>query len=223
MDLVGLAHAIGRRALTSIAGRRPSLACAMTAALASVVAPNLALADKISNPVAVFDGLDKITGRIISFEVAINETVQFGALQITPRVCYSRPPTEPPQTDVFAQVDEIDEQKQLKRIFSGWMFADSPGLHGIEHPIFDIWLTECKGGTTVIHDTPQVDASVPNPDESPPTDTSADNPAAQEQPPEQPKKKKSKPPTIVAAPAPVTVEPLDPPPAQSVPGNARAR
>ena len=114
----------------------------------------------------IFDGLDKITGRIISFEVAINETVQFGALQITPRVCYSRPPTEAPQTDAFAQVDEIDEQKKLKRIFSGWMFADSPGLHGIEHPIFDIWLTGCKGGTVVIHDAPTAEASAPNPDES---------------------------------------------------------
>ena len=97
--------------------------------------------------------------------------MQFGTLQITPRVCYSRPPTEAPQTDVFAQVDEIDEKKQLKRIFSGWMFADSPGLHGIEHPIYDIWLTDCKGGTTVIHEAPEVEASVPNPDETPPTDT----------------------------------------------------
>jgi hypothetical protein len=222
MRHIGLAHAIGRRAFTSIARRRPSTACAIAATLASVVAPNLARADKISHPIAVFDGLDKITGRIISFEVAINETVQFGALQITPRVCYSRPPTEPPQTDAFAQVDEIDEQKQLKRIFSGWMFADSPGLHGIEHPIFDIWLTECKGGTTIIHDAPEAQASAPNPDESPPTDTGVDA-NAPEQPPEQPKKKKVKPqPTVVEAPAPVTVAPLDPP-TQGASGNARTR
>ena len=101
-----------------------ALAGAALAAVSALAAPDAALADKISNPIAVFDGLDKITGRIISFEVAINETVQFGALQITPRVCYSRPPTDAPQTDAFAQVDEIDEQKQIKRIFSGWMFAD---------------------------------------------------------------------------------------------------
>ena len=149
---------------------RPTLAGAALAAVSALTAPNAALADKISNPIAVFNGLDKITGRIISFEVAINETVQFGALQITPRVCYSRPPTDAPQTDAFAQVDEIDEQKQIKRIFSGWMFADSPGLHGVEHPIFDIWLTACKGGTVVIHDAPAAEASAPNPDESPPTD-----------------------------------------------------
>ena len=137
------------------------LAGAALAAVSALGAPDAALADKISNPIAVFDGLDKITGRIISFEVKINETVQFGALQITPRVCYSRPPTDAPQTDAFAQVDEIDEQKQVKRIFSGWMFADSPGLHGVEHPIFDIWLTACKGGTVVIHDAPAAEASAP--------------------------------------------------------------
>ncbi len=221
MDLVQLAYAVATCAHSAIARRTPTFACATLAVLAALAAPHPAFADKISNPVAVFDGLDKITGRIISFEVAINETVQFGALQITPRVCYSRPPTEAPQTDVFAQVDEIDEQKQLKRIFSGWMFADSPGMHGIEHPIFDIWLTECKGGTTIIHEAPDVEASVPNPDESPPTDTAID-PNAAEQPVEQPKKKKPQPqPAVVEAP--VTVAPLDPPPTQSAPGNARAR
>jgi hypothetical protein len=221
MDLIDLAYAVATRAHP--ARRLPTLAGATVAGLAALVAPNTSLADKISNPVAVFDGLDKITGRIISFEVAIDETVQFGALQITPRVCYSRPPTEAPQTDVFAQVDEIDEQKKLKRIFSGWMFADSPGLHGVEHPIFDIWLTECKGGSTIIHDAPEVQASVPNPDESPPTDTGIDPNAPAQPPPEQPKKRKPKSqPTVVQAPEPVTIAPLDPP-SSGTTGNARSR
>ncbi len=101
---------------------------------------------RIANPTAVFSGLDKITGRIISFDVAINETVQFGALQVTPKVCYSRPPTETPNTDSFVQVDEVTLSGEIRRIFSGWMFAASPGLHAIEHPIYDVWLTECKGG-----------------------------------------------------------------------------
>ncbi|MFA6265353.1 MAG: DUF2155 domain-containing protein [Pseudolabrys sp.] len=101
---------------------------------------------RIANPTAVFSGLDKITGRIISFDVAINETVQFGALQVTPRVCYSRPPTETPNTDAFVQVDEVTLTGEIKRIFSGWMFAASPGLHAVEHPTYDVWLTNCKGG-----------------------------------------------------------------------------
>ncbi|MFN3659216.1 MAG: DUF2155 domain-containing protein [Pseudolabrys sp.] len=101
---------------------------------------------RIANPTAVFAGLDKITGRIISFDVAIDETVQFGALQVTPRVCYSRPPTETPNTDSFVEVDEVTLQGEIKRIFTGWMFAASPGLHAVEHPIYDVWITDCKGG-----------------------------------------------------------------------------
>jgi len=100
---------------------------------------------RIANPTAVFSGLDKITGRIISFDVAMNETVQFGALQVTPRVCYSRPPTESPNTDSFVEVDEVTLKGEIKRIFTGWMFAASPGLHAVEHPIYDVWLTDCKG------------------------------------------------------------------------------
>jgi len=101
---------------------------------------------KIANPTAVFSGLDKITGRIISFDVAINETVRFGALEVTPRACYTRPPTEPPNTDGFVDVDELTLQGELRRIFTGWMFAASPGLNAVEHPIYDVWLTGCKGG-----------------------------------------------------------------------------
>jgi hypothetical protein len=211
MNLFDTAHAIGSRAFASLARSGPA-AAGVALALVALGVPDAARADKISHPTAIFDGLDKITGRIISFEVAINETVQFGALQITPRVCYSRPLTEAPQTDAFAQVDEIDDQKKLKRIFSGWMFADSPGLHGIEHPIFDIWLTGCKGGTVVIYDAPTAEASVPNPDETPPTDAGVDATATPEQPAQAPKKKKPKPqPAVVAAPDAVTVAPIDPP------------
>ena len=101
---------------------------------------------RIGNPTAEFEGLDKITGRTTTFDVAINETVQFGALQVTPKVCYSRPPTETPQTDSFVEVDEVTLAGKIRRIFTGWMFAASPGLHAVEHPIYDVWLIDCKGG-----------------------------------------------------------------------------
>ncbi len=105
--------------------------------------------EKISNPVAVFSGLDKITGRIISFDVYINETVQFGALQVTPRVCYSRPSTTTPLTDAFVEIDEITLNRKVRRIFSGWMFADSPGLHAVDHAVYDVWLTDCSTTSSV--------------------------------------------------------------------------
>lgn len=100
--------------------------------------------DRISNPIAEFAGIDKITGRIITFDVYIDETVQFGALQVTPRVCYSRPQTEDPKTDSFVEVDEITLDRKIRRIFTGWMFAESPGLNAVEHAVYDVWLKECK-------------------------------------------------------------------------------
>ena len=123
----------------------------LTIALASIflIAGNiLSIAQdgstRIENRVAVFYGLDKITGRIISFDVYINETVRFGALQVTPRICNSRPQTEAPKTTAFIEVDEMTLDRRIRRIFSGWMFADSPGLNAVEHPVYDIWLSDCK-------------------------------------------------------------------------------
>jgi hypothetical protein len=76
--------------------------------------------------------------------VLIDETVQFGALQVTPRVCHTRPPTEPAQTTSFVEVDEITLANEIQRLFTGWMFAASPGLHAIEHPVYDVWLVGCR-------------------------------------------------------------------------------
>jgi hypothetical protein len=103
-----------------------------------------ALAAPINNPVAVFTGLDKITGRIITFDVLVDETVQFGALQVTPRTCHTRPPTEPEQTVAFVEIDEITLANKIQRIFTGWMYASSPGLNAVEHPVYDVWLIDCK-------------------------------------------------------------------------------
>jgi hypothetical protein len=133
-----------------------------------------ALADPIPNPVAVFSGLDKITGRIIAFDVMVDETVQFGALQVTPRVCHTRPPTEPGQTTAFVEVDEITLTNSIQRLFTGWMFAASPGLHAVEHPVYDVWLVNCK-------------ASLHEPDTPPevkPDDLVAEEPATQGEMPE---------------------------------------
>jgi hypothetical protein len=134
---------------------------------------------RIVNKAALFSGLDKITGRIISFDVAIGETVQFGALQVTPRACYTRPATEAQNTDSFIEVDEVTLQGEVRRIFSGWVFAASPGLHAVEHPIYDIWLTDCK--------SPVVAAAEPA---APPPAAAAPAPPARN-PPAQPKQKQA--------------------------------
>lgn len=128
---------------------RITLRSTLFALLASVLMHGIAHAEKIQNTVAVFSGIDKITGRIITFDVYIDETVQFGALQVTPKVCYSRPSTEAPKTTSFIEVDEITLERKIRRIFTGWMFADSPGLNAVEHPIYDVWLVNCKMDSSV--------------------------------------------------------------------------
>jgi hypothetical protein len=179
-----------------------------------VVAPfavGPASADRISHPTAIFAGLDKITGRIIAFEAGIDETVQFGSLLVTPRICYTRPPTEAPRTDGFVEVDEITEKKTYNRIFTGWMFAASPGLHGVEHPVYDIWLTDCKGGTQILPSPPE---EVEAPDIGPP-DVDVVPAATPTDPKLAPPPKKRKPPpkpTEAAAPAPLDLGPSAAPP-----------
>ena len=119
------------------------------AALLAVGLTNPVAAAPIANPVATFAGLDKITGRITRFDVYIDETVLFGALEITPRACYSHPVTEAQRTSAFLEVDQRSLTGTSKRIFTGWMFADSPALHAVDHAVYDVWLIECRTSTDV--------------------------------------------------------------------------
>lgn len=112
--------------------------------LVAAVWPATGDAQSIKNDIAVFAALDKVTAQISPLEIPLNKTAKFGALTITPRACNTRPPTEQPLTAAFVEVDETQLDSTHKRIFSGWMFAESPGLHGVENPVFDVWLTSCK-------------------------------------------------------------------------------
>jgi hypothetical protein len=155
-------------------------------------------AQKIVNKKASFSGLDKITGRIINFDEDIGETVQFGALRVKTDACYTRPATESTNTDAFVEVDEITLQGEVKRIFSGWMFAASPGLHGVEHPIYDIWLTDCKNPeTAVVSAQPEVPKPAPPP---PPAQKRAAPKQAPRPPPQQQQSQQQLPPQPQPAP-----------------------
>jgi hypothetical protein len=109
-----------------------------------LAATGLAHAGPLANPIAVFSGLDKIMGLTTTFEIKTGEEKQFGSLVVKADVCNSRPITEDPKTVSFVEVDEILTDKSRKRIFSGWMFAESPGLNAVEHPLYDVWLVGCK-------------------------------------------------------------------------------
>jgi hypothetical protein len=161
-------------------------------------------AQKIVNKKASFSGLDKITGRIINFDEDIGETVQFGALRVKTDACYTRPATEAANTDAFVEVDEITLQGEVKRIFSGWMYAASPGLHGVEHPIYDIWLTDCKVPDTTIVTAAPTEPPKPAPPPPPVQKRAPPKQVQRSSPPPQPQFQQQPPPP--------------PPPPQQQPG-----
>jgi hypothetical protein len=103
-----------------------------------------AQAENIRNPIALFAGLDKIMGVTTNFEVKVGEEVKFGGLIVKADVCNTTPITEDPKTASFVEIDEVGKDDLRTRLFSGWMFAESPGLNALEHPIFDVWLTGCR-------------------------------------------------------------------------------
>lgn len=111
-------------------------------------------AGRMENGVAVFAALDKVTARISELEVPVDETVEFGGLKVTPRICYSRPPTERPKTTTFVEIEETKLDGSTDRLFTGWMLAESPGLNALEHPVFDVWLTGCKAPKDTVASTP---------------------------------------------------------------------
>ena len=119
------------------------IAASSLAALALGAGSGVSQAQRFENQIAVFAALDKVTARISKLEVPLGQTTEFGSLKVTPRVCYTRAPDEAPKTSTFVEVEETMLNGDKKRIFSGWMFAESPGLNAVEHPIFDVWLTGC--------------------------------------------------------------------------------
>lgn len=94
--------------------------------------------------VAELQGLDKVTARVTPIEAPVGVPVRFGTLEILVLACSRTPPEEPPESAVFLDVRELRNNEPPAQIFSGWMFASSPGLSALEHPVYDIWVTGCR-------------------------------------------------------------------------------
>jgi hypothetical protein len=132
----------------------------LAAVLGGLGSPS-AQAERIENATANFAALDKVSAKKEELPIRLNETEKFRTLRITPRICLTSDPSEPPRTSTFVEVDEILFDGSVKRIFSGWMFAESPGLNPLVHPVFDIWLTGCsQPKTAVTSKVPGTDAPV---------------------------------------------------------------
>lgn len=102
-------------------------------------------AQEAAEAAVVLRGLDKITARITTFDVAAGQDVSFGTLRIIARACRKRPPEEPPEVAAFLEIEENRPGDAIpKLLFSGWMFASSPALSALEHPVYDVWVIDCK-------------------------------------------------------------------------------
>ena len=106
--------------------------------------PGSALGDMTPEPVAVLQGLDKITARVSKFEAPVDAPVQFGTLAIRVRDCEKNPPEEAPESAAFVEIDEMRRGEDKTRLFSGWMFTSSPALSALEHAVYDVNLLDCK-------------------------------------------------------------------------------
>ncbi|MBL4719680.1 MAG: DUF2155 domain-containing protein [Alphaproteobacteria bacterium] len=97
-----------------------------------------------SGNLVIMQGLDKVTARVTRFEAPIGATVIFGPLRIVARACDRTPPEEPPESAAYLEIEEAHPGEAADTIFQGWMFASSPALSALEHPVYDVWVLECK-------------------------------------------------------------------------------
>lgn len=94
--------------------------------------------------IAVLQGLDKITARVSTFEAPIGQPARFGTLAIVARTCQKKPPEEPPESAAFVEVTDMKPGEAAVTLFRGWMFASSPAVSALEHPVYDVWIVDCR-------------------------------------------------------------------------------
>ena len=102
----------------------------------------------IDNQIAVLQGLDKVTARVSPVRAALGIPTYFGSLEIVARSCRETPPTEPPESAAFLEIRELppasDQGAPPTDLFTGWMFASSPAVSPLEHPVYDVWVVDCE-------------------------------------------------------------------------------
>jgi hypothetical protein len=151
----------------SVAGSRRWTAPLVILSLIGALVSGRALA--IEGDTVVLQGLDKVTARVWTFEARIGEAVRFGTLEIYPRFCDRTPPEEPPESKAFLDIYEARPGEERADLFHGWMFASSPALNAFEHPVYDVWLIDCKA-TQPVMPPPSGEASE-SPSETSPSET----------------------------------------------------
>ena len=103
--------------------------------------------------VGLFQGLDKITARIKTFEIKVGVSKTFGILDINLQKCVYSKPLDEPESIAYIKVLDLSDKYSVTKdkllIFEGWIFASSPALNAMEHPVYDVSLISCKKDKTL--------------------------------------------------------------------------
>ena len=130
---------------------RISVVCVALAAASVLAGPRASLAERRASPattIAVLQGMDKVTARISTFDAPVGKTIRFGTLEIVVRTCVKRPMEELPESAVYVVIRELREGAAPVALFKGWMFGSSPALSAMEHPVYDVWVIDCKNSAS---------------------------------------------------------------------------
>lgn len=130
----------------------------LLAATAAALTAGLDLARAESQPVAVLRGLDKVTARTSTIEAPVGEPVTFGTLELVVRHCDKTPPEETPEAAAFLRITEMKRGEPTESVFTGWMFASSPALSALEHPVYDVIVVDCVASETAPAQSSSADA-----------------------------------------------------------------
>ena len=108
--------------------------------------PAAVAAPKTPAPItgAVLQALDKLVARVHEIDAPLNKETKLGTLSIVVRQCTVSPPEAPPEASAFIEITEQRQGEDVKKVFSGWMFASSPALSAMEHPVYDVWVIGCR-------------------------------------------------------------------------------
>lgn len=153
----------------------------MTAVLLALTWPSDAQSYRQKDK-ATLRALDKITGRSTDIQINVNDPIVYGSLKVELQVCFQTPPEEPPESAAFLKInstqpievpsmDEAIEASAVETVneenpllFSGWMFASSPGLSALQHPVYDIWVIRCTAPDPVKPYVEEIPAPAGNPE-----------------------------------------------------------
>ena len=124
------------------------LVLAWVVSVGAVLVPAVNATDEMTpEPMAIMQGLNKITARVSRFEAPVGKAVTFGSLSIVVRDCQRSAPEERPENTAFVEISETKPGESKAQLFSGWMFSSSPALSALDHPVYDVNLLECKGAS----------------------------------------------------------------------------